>query len=129
MAYKEKYPLDITPQGDTVQDSIRKNRDEMLNIAKGIDLKAGGGGNSGGGVLRNRVLSGKVGNGEYSFLIGDNLSVIIDGSQTPVLLSFADGYDDSGSVDYVSTKVKRVLGACPHVQHRICMWSVLQLGR
>ena len=103
MAYKEKYPLDITPQGDTVQDSIRKNRDEMLNIAKGIDLKAGGGGNSGGGVLRNRVLSGKVGNGEYSFLIGDNLSVIIDGSQTPVLLSFADGYDDNGSVDYVST--------------------------
>ena len=57
MAYKEKYPLDITPQGDTVQDSIRKNRDEMLNIAKGIDLKAGGGGNSGGGVLRNRVLN------------------------------------------------------------------------
>lgn len=103
MAYKEKYPLDITPQGDTVQDSIRKNREEMLNIAKGIDLKAGGGGNSGGGVLRNRVLSGKVGNGEYSFLIGDNLSVIIDGSQTPVLLAFADGFDDNGSVDYMAT--------------------------
>lgn len=103
MAYKEKYPLDITPQGDTVQDSIRKNRDEMLNIAKGIDLKASGGGNSGGGVLRNRVLSGKVGNGEYSFLIGDNLSVIIDGSQTPVLLAFANGFDDSGSVDYMAT--------------------------
>ena len=103
MAYKEKYPLDITPQGDTVQDSIRKNRDEMLNIAKGIDLKASGGGNSGGGVLRNRVLSGKVGNGEYSFLIGDNLSVIIDGSQTPVLLAFADGFDDNGSVDYMAT--------------------------
>lgn len=103
MAYKEKYPLDITPQGDTVQDSIRKNRDEMLNIAKDIDLKAGGGGNSGGGVLRNRVLSGKVGNGEYSFLIGDNLSVIIDGSQTPVLLAFADGFDDNGSVDYMAT--------------------------
>lgn len=103
MAYKEKYPLDITPQGDTVQDSILKNRDEMLNIAKGIDLKAGGGGNSGGGVLRNRVLSGKVGNGEYSFLIGDNLSVIIDGSQTPVLLAFANGFDDNGSVDYMAT--------------------------
>ena len=103
MAYKEKYPLDITPQGDTVQDSIRKNRDEMLNIAKGIDLKAGGGGNSGGGVLRNRVLSGKVGNGEYSFLIGDNLSIIIDGSQTPVLLAFSNGFDDNGSVDYMAT--------------------------
>lgn len=108
MAYKEKYPLDITPQGDTVQDSIRKNRDEMLNIAKGIELKAGGGGNSGGGVLRNRVLSGKVGNGEYSFLIGDNLSVIIDGSQTPVLLAFADGFDDNGSVDYMATVITKM---------------------
>lgn len=103
MAYKEKYPLDVTPQGDEVRDSIQKNRDEILNVAKAIDLKASGGGNTGGGVLRNRVLNGKVGNGEYSFLIGDNLSVIIDGSQTPVLLSFADGFDENGSVDFVTT--------------------------
>lgn len=103
MAYKEKHPLDITPQGDTVQDSIRKNRAEILEVAKAVELKASGGGNTGGGVLRNRVLNGKVGNSEWAFLIGDNLSVMIDGSQTPVLLSFADGYDDNGSVDYVST--------------------------
>lgn len=103
MAYKEKHPLDITPQGDTVQDSIQKNRAEILEVAKAVDLKASGGGNTGGGVLRNRVLNGKVGNSEWAFLIGDNLSVMIDGSQTPVLLSFADGYDDNGSVDYVST--------------------------
>lgn len=103
MAYKEKYPLDVTPQGDEVRDSIQKNRDEILNVAKAIDLKASGGGNTGGGVLRNRVLNGKGGNGEYSFLIGDNLSVIIDGSQTPVLLSFADGFDENGSIDYVTT--------------------------
>jgi microcystin-dependent protein len=102
MAYKEKYPLDVTPQGDEVRDSIQKNRDEILNVAKAIDLKASGGGNTGGGVLRNRVLNGKGGNGEYSFLIGDNLSVIIDGSQTPVLLSFADGFDENGSVDFVT---------------------------
>lgn len=103
MAYKEKYPLDVTPQGDEVRDSIQKNRDEILNVAKAIDLKASGGGNTGGGVLRNRVLNGKSGNGEYSFLIGDNLSVIIDGSQTPVLLSFADGFDENGSVNFVTT--------------------------
>lgn len=103
MAYKEKHPLDITPQGDTVQDSIKKNRAEILEVAKAVELKASGGGNTGGGVLRNRVLNGKVGNSEWAFLIGDNLSVMIDGSQTPVLLSFADGYDDNGSVDYVST--------------------------
>ena len=102
MAYKEKYPLDITPQGDTVPESIQKNRDELLNIAKEMDLKAGGG-TSGGGGLRNRVLSGKVSNGEFAFLTGDNLSVMIDGSQTPVLLSFADGFNDFGAVDYIQT--------------------------
>ena len=78
MAYKEKYPLDITPQGDTVPESIKKNRDELLNIAQQMELKAGGGGTGGGGGLRNRVLSGKVSNGEFSFLTGDNLSVMID---------------------------------------------------
>lgn len=106
MAYKEKYPLDITPQGDTIQDSIKKNRDELLNVAQQIELKAGGGGGTGGGGtggLRNRMLSGKVSNGEFSFLTGDNLSVMIDGSQTPVLLSFADGFNDYGAVDYIQT--------------------------
>lgn len=104
MAYKEKYPLDITPQGDTVPESIEKNRNELLNIAKEMDLKAGGGGAGGaGGGLRNRVLSGKVSNGEFSFLTGDNLSVMIDGSQTPVLVSFADGFNDYGAVDYIQT--------------------------
>lgn len=108
MAYKEKYPLDITPQGDTVQDSIKKNRDELLNVAQQMELKAGGGGGGtgGGGAsggLRNRLLSGKVSNGEFSFLTGDNLSVMIDGSQTPVLLSFADGFNDYGAVDYIQT--------------------------
>ena len=75
-------------------------RNELLNIAQQMELKAGGGGTGG---LRNRVLSGKVSNGEFSFLTGDNLSVMIDGSQTPVLLSFADGFNDYGAVDYVQT--------------------------
>lgn len=107
MAYKEKYPLDITPQGDTVPESIKKNRDEILNVAQQIELKASGGGGTGGGGagggLRNRLLSGKVSNGEFSFLTGDNLSIMIDGSQTPVLLSFADGFNDYGAVDYIQT--------------------------
>lgn len=103
MAYKEKYPLDITPQGDTVQDSIKKNRDELLNVAQQMELKAGGGSSGSGGGLRNRVLSGKVSNGEFAFLTGDSLSVMIDGSQTPVLVSFADGFNDYGAVDYIQT--------------------------
>ena len=107
MAYKEKFPLDITPQGDTVPESIEKNRNELLNIAKEMDLKADSGGTGGGGGLRNRVLSGKVSNGEFAFLTGDNLSVMIDGSQTPVLLSFADGFNDYGAVDYVQTVTRK----------------------
>ena len=100
MAYKEKYPLDITPQGDTVPESIQKNRQEILEVAQQVELKAGTGGVGGSG-LRNRVLYGRVTNGVYSFLTSDNLSVIIDGSKTPVLLSFADGFNDYGGVDYV----------------------------
>lgn len=107
MAYKEKYPLDITPQGDTVPESIQKNRNEILNIAQNMELKAGGGSSGGGGGLRNRLLSGKVSNGEFSFLTGDNLSVMIDGSQTPVLLSFADGFNDFGAVDYIATITRK----------------------
>lgn len=108
MAYKEKYPLDITPQGDTVPESIQKNRNEILNIAQNMELKSGGGGGGGGGGgLRNRVLNGKVSNGEFSFLTGDNLSVMIDGSQTPVLLSFADGFNDFGAVNYISTITRK----------------------
>lgn len=109
MAYKEKYPLDITPQGDTVPESIKKNRDELLNIAQQMELKADGGGTGGGGGggLRNRVLSGKVSNGEFAFLTGDNLSVMIDGSQTPVLVSFADGFNDYGAVDYIQTITRK----------------------
>ena len=103
MAYKEKYPLDVTPQGDTVPESIQKNRNELLNIAQAMELKSGGGGGGGGDGLRNRVLSGKVSNGEFAFLTGDNLSVMIDGSQTPVLVSFADGFNDYGAVDYIQT--------------------------
>ncbi len=95
--------MDITPQGDTVPESIQKNRNELLNIAQAMELKSGGGGGGGGGGLRNRVLSGKVSNGEFSFLTGDNLSVMIDGSQTPVLVSFADGFNDYGAVDYIQT--------------------------
>lgn len=108
MAYKEKFPLDITPQGDTVPESIEKNRNELLNIAKEMNLKADSGGTGGGGGgLRNRVLSGKVSNGEFAFLTGDNLSVMIDGSQTPVLLSFANGFNDYGAVDYVQTVTRK----------------------
>lgn len=100
MAYQEKYPLDITPQGDTVRDSIQKNRNELLEVAHQVELKSGGGG--GGGGLRNRVLSGKTANGVFTFLSGDGLGVAIDGTSIPVIVSFADGFNEFGAVDYVA---------------------------
>ena len=100
MSYQEKYPLDITPQGDTVRDSIQKNRNELLEVAHQVELKSGGGG--GGGGLRNRVLSGKTANGIFTFLSGDGLGVAIDGTSIPVIVSFADGFNEFGAVDYVA---------------------------
>lgn len=105
MAYKEKFPLDITPQGDEVRESIKKNRNEILEVAKAIDLKSGGG--SGGGGLRNRVLSGKSQNGKYNYLTTNGLSVTIDGSTTPVVVSFANGYNNFGNIDYVASITKK----------------------
>lgn len=105
MAYKEKFPLDITPQGDEVRDSIKKNRNEILEVAKAIDLKSGGG--SGGGGLRNRVLSGKSQNGKYNYLTTNGLSVTIDGGTTPVIVSFANGYNNFGNIDYVAAITKK----------------------
>lgn len=105
MAYKEKFPLDITPQGDEVRDSIKKNRNEILEVAKAIDLKSGGG--SGGGGLRNRVLSGKSQNGKYNYLTTNGLSVTIDGGTTPVVVSFANGYNNFGNIDYVAAITKK----------------------
>lgn len=110
MAYKEKYALDITPQGDTVRQSIKKNRDEILEVARTVELKSGGGATG----LRNRFLNGKISNGEYSFLTGDNLGVTLDGTQTPVIVSFADGYNEFGAVDYVSS-----------IDSKVSAWSLL----
>lgn len=104
MAYKEKYALDITPQGDTVRESIKKNRDEILEVAKNIDLKSGGGATG----LRNRVLTGKISNGQFSFLSGDSLGVIIDGTQTPLIVSFAEGFNEYGAVDYIISVTGKV---------------------
>jgi len=104
MAYKEKYALDITPQGDTVRESIKKNRDEILEVAKNIDLKSGGGATG----LRNRVLTGKISNGQFSFLSGDSLGVIIDGTQTPLIVSFAEGFNEYGAIDYIISVTGKV---------------------
>lgn len=104
MPYTEKYPLNPTPQGDSTKDAVLKNREEIKTIGNALSAQSKGGGSG----LRQRILYGKNSSGKYSFLSGDGLSVIIDGSMTPVILTLADGFDENGAKDYVETINKKI---------------------
>nr|DAG78749.1 MAG TPA: hypothetical protein [Caudoviricetes sp.] len=104
MSYTEKYPLSPTPQGDSTKEAVLKNREEIKTIGNALSAQSKGGG----GGLRQRILYGKNNGGKYSFLSGDGLSVIIDGSTIPVILTLADGFDENGAKDYVETINKKI---------------------
>lgn len=104
MPYTEKYPLSLTPQGDSTKDAVLKNREEIKTIGNALSAQSKGGGSG----LRQRILYGKNSGGKYSFLSGDGLSVIIDGSVIPVVLTLADGFDENGAKDYVETINKKI---------------------
>lgn len=104
MPYTEKYPLNPTPQGDSTKEAVLKNREEIKTIGNALSAPSKGGGSG----LRQRILYGKNSGGKYSFLSGDGLSVIIDGSNVPVILTLADGFDENGAKDYVETINKKI---------------------
>lgn len=104
MPYTEKYPLNPTPQGDSTKEAVLKNREEIKTIGNALSAQSKGGGSG----LRQRILYGKNSGGKYSFLSGDGLSVIIDGSMTPVILTLADGFDENGAKDYVETINRKI---------------------
>lgn len=104
MPYTEKYPLNPTPQGDSTKDAVLKNREEIKTVGNALSAQSKGGGSG----LRQRILYGKNSGGKYSFLSGDGLSVIIDGSMTPVILTLADGFDENGAKDYVETINRKI---------------------
>ncbi|WP_315555077.1 hypothetical protein [Dialister invisus] len=104
MPYTEKYPLSPTPQGDSTKEAVLKNREEIKTIGNALSAQSKGGGSG----LRQRVLYGKNSGGKYSFLSGDGLSVIIDGSVIPVVLTLADGFNENGAKDYVETIDKKI---------------------
>ncbi len=103
MKYQEQYPINATQQGDTTKDAVLKNREEIKYLGDQILLRA----NGSGGIERQRVLYGKTLNGSYNYLSGDGLSVVIDGSTIPVIVTFADGFDNLGTKDYVETIVTK----------------------
>lgn len=104
MPYTEKYPLNQTPQGDSTKEAVLKNREEIKTIGDALSAQS----KSGGSGLRQRILYGKNSGGKYSFLSGDGLSVIIDGSTIPVVLTLADGFNENGAKDYVETIDKKI---------------------
>lgn len=104
MPYTEKYPLNPTPQGDSTKEAVLKNREEIKTIGNALSAQSKGGGSG----LRQRILYGKNSGGKYSFLSGDGLSVIIDGSTIPVVLTLADGFNENGTKDYVETIDKKI---------------------
>lgn len=104
MPYTEKYPLNPTPQGDSTKEAVLKNREEIKTIGNALSAQSKGGGSG----LRQRILYGKNSGGKYSFLSGDGLSVIIDGSTIPVVLTLADGFNENGAKDYVETIDKKI---------------------
>lgn len=104
MPYTEKYPLNPTPQGDSTKEAVLKNREEIKTIGNALSTQSKGDG----GGLRQRILYGKNNGGKYSFLSGDGLSVIIDGSTIPVILTLADGFDENGAKDYIETINKKI---------------------
>lgn len=104
MAYVEQYPLNPTPQGDSTKEAVLKNREEIKTIGNAISMQPKGGGSG----LRQRILYGKNNGGKYSFLSSVGLSVIIDGSNVPVVLTLADGFNENGAKDYVETIDKKI---------------------
>lgn len=104
MPYKEKYPLNPTPQGDSTKDAVLKNREEIKTIGNTLAAQSKGGGSG----LRQRILYGKNSGGKYSFLSSVGLSIIIDGSNIPVVLTLADGFNENGAKDYVETINKKI---------------------
>lgn len=104
MAYVEQYPLNLTPQGDSTKDAVLKNREEIKTIGNTLAAQLKGGGSG----LRQRILYGKNNGGKYSFLSSVGLSIIVDGSNVPVVLTLANGFDENGAKDYVGTINKKI---------------------
>ncbi len=104
MPYTEKYPLNPTPQGDSTKEAVLKNREEIKTIGNALSAQS----KDRGSGLRQRILYGKNSGGKYSFLSGDGLSVIIDGSNFPIILTLADGFNENGAKDYVETINKKI---------------------
>lgn len=109
MNYAETYPLNVTPQGDSTRSAVEKNRKEILSLVTALNAQPSGAV----GGSRQRVLSAAMLSGAWNFLSSDGLAVIINGSVTPVIMSFADGCGENGNIDYIGV-----------VRDKLSAWSL-----
>lgn len=109
MNYAETYPLNVTPQGDSTRSAVEKNRKEIQSLVAALNAQPSGAV----GGSRQRVLSAAMLSGAWNFLSSDGLAVIINGSVTPVIMSFADGCGENGNIDYIGV-----------VRDKISAWSL-----
>lgn len=105
MALTEQFPLNVTVSGDTVKDGVLKNRKEILALMDHVENQQVGGGV---GSARQRVLGGKTIGDKFNFLSSDNLQVTIDGSLVPVIITFANGFNETGAVDYIEKITNKI---------------------
>lgn len=109
MNYTENYPLNVTPQGDSTRSAVEKNRKEIQSLVSALNAQPSGAV----GGSRQRVLSAAMLSGAWNFLSSDGLSVIINGSVNPVIMSFADGCGENGNIDYIGV-----------VRDKLSAWSL-----
>lgn len=94
-----KYPNDFTPDGVDIETAFANDDLELKDILSQI---ANVGAINLSGEKRQSVLSAHVdSSGNPDYITATGLNVSIDGSTTPVILAFAAGFDDKGSVDLV----------------------------
>lgn len=110
MAYTRQYPNSITPQGTTTRGCLENDDKELKRV---LDLLSSVGGLQLSGTKRQCVLYGPTdASGNPNFLTASGLTVSIDGSTIPVILSFANGFSiSSGTVDSLAAITSAVSNA------------------
>ena len=106
MAYSRDYPNSIIPKGSKVVECLQNDDKELKRI---LGILSDIGVMSLFGSKRQCVLHAATGtDGKPSYLTANGLNVAINGSTTPVIVTFAGGYNANGTVDKTDTIVDTV---------------------
>ena len=110
MAYTRQYPNSITPQGTTTRGCLENDDKELKRV---LDLLSNINGTKLSNTKRQCVMYGPTdSSGNPIFLTANGLDITIDGSDKPVILSFASGYSAiEGTVDILDAITSKTNGA------------------